>query len=113
MTGDTTFLGMALLVLVPLLGKVIQWLVNFYKTSRVISGSSATVKQFLGWLTGAILGWAATALAIHFTGTTVGTLTTGDVGMLSSTIVVKAVIPALVGLLSWFNAMFFHNASGH
>lgn len=113
MTTQTTFLGTVLLVLVPLLGKAIQWLVNFYKTVPAIGHAGAGVKQFLGWLTGAILAWAVTTGAVHLTGISVSTLTPSDVGLLSSAIVVKGIIPAIVGLLSWFNAMLYHNATGH
>lgn len=107
MNGDTTILSAVLLILVPILGKAVQWLVNLYKQSPVIAGASNGVKQFLGWLSAAIIGWVVGALAIHLTGTSIDTLTPGDVGLISTGVVTKGVL----GLLVWFNSMLFHNAT--
>lgn len=107
MTSNMTILGAALLILVPLLGKLVQWLVNLYKKSTAISNSGATVKQFLGWATAAILAWIVGGLAIHVTGTSIDTLTPGDITAVSTAVVTKGVLALLV----WFNSMLFHNAT--
>lgn len=107
MTGNMTILGAVLLVLVPILGKIVQWLVNLYKTAPVIENSGASTKQFLGWLTAAILAWIVGGLAIHLTGNSIDTLTPGDVTALSTAVVTKGVL----ALLAWFNSMLFHNAT--
>lgn len=84
------------IILLPIMGKLCEIVVNLLKKVDAFSNTKAWVKQAVALVVSFVIAWAATR-GYHFVGYSLNTFTAGDVGLILPTII------------TWAVAQLYHN----